>query len=319
MNSHSTNTSIEVIEPQIKLKPNSGIKLSTAVSIVIPAYNESEAIGNVLDTLLQGSEELNVEIIVVNDGSNDATSEIVKQFPVRLINHDRNIGYGAALKTGIQNSQGSHVLICDADSQHRVDDIIKMIKLTNQYDVIISKRIKGSHQKRDRIIGKFIIKSIANLLTGIRIPDINSGLRAFKKSIILKYLHLLPNGFSASTTSTLIMLERGYRIHWLPIHTMPRVGKSSVKQFRHGSQTILLITRMITLFNPMKIFLPISFMLGAFGVIWSAIFWRGGFSTLGSLCLLSSITIFFFGILCDHLSQLRLERFEAFVDKETIK
>lgn len=292
------------------LKDKADMGKNVEISIVFPAYNEAEAIGKVLGSFVTATMDNGYEIIVVDDGSADGTTEIVKNYPIRLIKHSKNLGYGAALKTGIRNANGFYVVFCDADGQHCTSDILKVAELSKNYDVVISHRTKGSHVQHNRVLGKGFISLIASVLSGTKIPDINSGLRSFRKDVITKYLHLLPNGFSASTTSTLIVLKRKYNIHWTPIQTKPRIGKSSVKQVKHGIQTLLTIVRTITLFNPLKVFLPASIVLGIWGAGWSIIFWKGGFSIFGALLLLSALIIFFFGILCDQVSQMRLEKYE---------
>ena len=281
------------------------------LSVVIPAYNEEKGIAKTLGELTSVAESEGYEIIVVDDGSGDATGDIVKTFPsVRLIRHPHNKGYGAALRTGIREARGRYVLFCDADGQHRIEDVVRVAELARGFDMVVGKRIKGSHVERRRVLGKKVIELVANYLSGVRIPDFNSGLRVFRREIILKYLHLFPNGFSASTTSTLIMLKRGYDIQWEPIQTEQRIGKSSVKQLKDGLQALLLVVRLIALFDPLKVFLPTSSLLVLFGIVWSIVYFPGGFSVFAVVLILSGILIFFFGILCDQVSQLRLEKYE---------
>jgi glycosyltransferase involved in cell wall biosynthesis len=281
-------------------------------SIIIPAYNEEKGIDPLLKSLLQLEfETWEYEIIVVNDGSTDKTAETVKKHPVKLINHRRNKGYGAALKTGIRKAEGEYVVLVDADGQHRLEDIKKIIAKAVDYDMVVGQRVKGSFIQKNRIVGKKIIQWVSNYLAGERIPDLNSGLRSFKKEIILRYLHLLPDSFSASTTSTIIFLKRSYDIEWVPIKTVERQGKSSVRQIKHGSYVIYLILRIITLFHPLKVFFPVSIFLGVFGVIRGLIYLpNGGLSEFAGLLMLSGLIIFMFGILCDQVSQLRLEKYE---------
>jgi hypothetical protein len=151
------------------------------------------------------------------------------------------------------------------------------------------------------------------MLVKQKIPDLNSGLRGFRKHIIMRYLHLLPDGFSASTTSTLIMISRGYRVKYTPIKVAGRVGKSTVRQLRDGMNTIMLIIRIITLFNPLRIFLPFSAVSTLFGIaygIYKLLTVKQGFPVGGFLFIFLGVISFFFGILTDQISELRKERFE---------
>lgn len=285
-------------------------KSNCKYSIVIPAFNEEQGIGRVLESLKELSNE-GVEILVVSDGSTDKTSEVVKSFPyVKLIEHRMNKGYGASLKTGIQKASGEFVVFCDADGQHQISDIKKVLYGSEDFDMVVGARSKESHVQRERVVGKKIISLVGNYLVGEKIPDINSGLRSIRREIILKYLHLLPSSFSASTTSTMVMLKRGYLVRWMPITTVKREGKSTVKQFRHGFYTLHLILRIVTLFNPLKVFVPVSLVLFVFGILWGIAYLPGNLSIFAGTLMLASVIIFMFGILCDQVSQQRLEKYE---------
>ena len=280
------------------------------ISIVIPAYNEGEGIKDVLngirDTL---KEDLDYEILVVDDGSTDETAEIVKNEGVRLIQHSYNRGYGAALKTGTKHARGDFVLYMDADSQHNPKDIIELLKHMNKNDMVVGARTKESSIPFTRRIGKTILTFIANYLSETKIPDLNSGLRLVRKNVVIEFIHLLPNTFSFTTTITLACIKSGYNIKYVPINTTERVGDSKINPFRDGFRFIMLILRTVVLFDPLKVFLPVSIVLFIFGflelvreVVFSLSIW-----STSMLLLLSSILIFFFGLLADQISILRWE------------
>ena len=281
-------------------------------SIVIPAYNEEEGLALMLESLQNLDKSIGeIEIVVVNDGSSDKTSEIACRYPVSLFEHRGNKGYGAAIKTGIKAASGDIVVICDSDGQHRWEDVQQVLFEASKYDMVIGKRTKGSHIQKNRILGKTILQLVAAYLTWQRIPDLNSGLRSFKREIILKYLHLLPDSFSASTTSTIIFMKRAYDIEWIPIKTNQRKGKSSVRQVKHGFHTLLLILRIIILFHPLKVFMPLSVIFGFAGFIWGILFLsNSGLSIFAAMLILSGLIIFMFGLVCDQISSLRLEKLE---------
>ena len=280
-------------------------------TIIIPAFNEEEAIGKTLQELLQVEIEKECRILVIDDGSTDKTFEIAKSFPmVDVIRHPYNKGYGASLKTGIKASTTEFIILYDADGQHTPENLVNIKKNLEEYDMLVGMRGKDSHQDWMRKPGKWILSKVANFLTGRKIPDLNSGLRVIKREVILGMLHLFPDGFSFSTTSTIAFMNMGYNVGYYPIKVKKRVGKSTVKQLKHGSSTILLILRLITLFNPLKIFIPSSIFLFIIGFLYEIVF---GLILLphiklipGALLLiLSGVLVFFFGLVVDQLSELR--------------
>ncbi len=282
-----------------------------ALTIIIPAFNEEKALSDAIIALNNFSKIYNWNIIVVNDGSNDNTKNIVPAIrDVILINHPYNKGYGASLKTGIQNAKTGLIAFFDADGQHRPEDLIALYENFGDYDMLVGQRGKDSHQEWVRKPGKWVLSKVANFLTGRKIPDLNSGLRIMKKDVIKQMLHLLPDGFSFSTTSTIAFMNMGYNVGYHPIIVEKRIGKSTVKQLKHGSSTLMLILRLIVLFNPLKVFIPVAFSLIVLGIIYELIYgilMIPGVKLLpGALLLmLSGLLIFFFGLLADQISALR--------------
>ncbi|RKY58655.1 MAG: glycosyltransferase family 2 protein [Candidatus Neomarinimicrobiota bacterium] len=280
------------------------------ISIIIPSYNEADGISSILHCL--SSRFTDSEIIVIDDGSTDRTPEILRQFDIKVISHSINKGYGASLKSGIKAATNENLIFMDSDGQHRAEDIPRLISAIDANDMIVGARTPASHRPIGRRPGKIILTWLAQILSGRKIPDLNSGFRAVKKSVLVKYLHLLPQGFSASTTMTLIFMTRGYSVKFIPISTEKRIGKSTVKPIRDGFGTILTILRLITLINPLKIFFPSSLFLILIGIIWSIPYLVNGKGlTVASLFLmLSGVLIFFMGMIADQISQMRLEKYE---------
>jgi len=287
------------------------MKSKINLSIVIPAFNEEENIGKTLKGLKEYLAKLDLdhEIIVINDASIDRTSQILNRISdIKIINHPYNKGYGASLKTGSRAAQNDYLLFFDGDSQHKPENIEKLIRYLPEYDMVVGAR-KGYQGPASRQPGKKILTWLANYLVGKKIPDINSGFRLVKKDLFLKFTHILPNSFSASTTITLAFYKDALNIKFVPITINKRKGESKVK-IRHGLSTLLLILRVIMLFNPLKIFIPISLFLLIFGILFSlfGIIYYGRMPSSGILIILSGIILFFNALLADQLSALRRER-----------
>jgi glycosyltransferase involved in cell wall biosynthesis len=284
------------------------------ICIVIPAHNEEGAIGSVLSALVTAVPPEVTDIIVVDDGSSDRTAEIAAEAGVQVLRQPSNRGYGAALKAGIRAAGTEYILTMDADGQHRVPDVLKVcaaIQTQTPPDCVIGHRTELVHSPLWRMPGKWFLTLLARVLTSRDIRDLNSGLRIMRRDVILRYMHLCPAGFSFSTTSTFALASRGYRIEFVPIQVERRVGKSSVS-VATGFQTILLVLRLASLFNPLRVFLPLSLCFIAGGVVWTIpyLFAGQGVTVLSMLSVLTGVTLFGLGLICDQVAQLRLERFE---------
>lgn len=285
------------------------------ISILIPAYNEAGAIGNVLADLTAHPDLQAAEIIVVDDGSQDGTAAEVARYPsVTLLRHPANRGYGSAIRTAARASQGEYLIWYDSDGQHRVEDLLALIhELTRQpVDYVIGVRQRGSHVEKERVLGKWLLRQTVNFAAGQAVPDFNSGLRGFRREVLLAYLHLLPRGFGASTLTTLLMHEGAHPGAIVPIRTLPREGKSTVRQLRDGLRTLGIIFHIVLLFKPLRFFGGIGFALILSGLVYGLIkaSLRGlGFPVLASLLILLGVQAFFFGFLADQISALRRERF----------
>ncbi len=273
-------------------------------TIIIPAYNEEEGIRSVINGLKSMQDKC--EILVVDDGSTDNTFKFASESGVRVVHHPHNKGYGAALKTGIRNAKTDLVLLMDADGQHKPDDARKLLQYMDEYDMVVGSRTNNSHISLLRKPGKKILSIVANYLSGTKIPDLNSGFRAIKKNMAMDFMHILPNGFSFTTTITLAALTSGYSVKYVPIDAPKRVGTSKIRPFRDGFLFTMLIIRTISLFNPMKIVLPLSGFLCIAGLLYAidGVIQNNHIPSGALLFILSGLIIFFFGIISDQISVL---------------
>ena len=281
------------------------------LSVIIPAFNEEAAIATVVEGMIRmlKATDGEFEVVVVDDCSSDRTAEIAAECGAKVICHARNRGYGASLKTGIRKAKYGLIATADADGQHDSYQLAGLLVELEDADVAIGTR-RRSHVPLIRKPGKLILKWVANWVTGWNIPDLNSGLRVMRREAILDCMHLAPDGFSFSTTTTIAFINAGLLIQWIPIQTHKRLGrKSSVKIVRDGLKTLLLIIRIVVLFAPLRVFLPVSAILFALGLISAAIGLVGNqnISDKDVIILLTSIIIFFYGILADQLSAIRRE------------
>lgn len=293
-------------------------KMESKVSIIIPAFNVEASIGGTLQGLAAWRDR--AEIIVVDDGSSDCTGDMARQAGVRVIRHMHNKGQGAALKTGIRAATGDIVVTMDADGEHTADQVAALLDAFDDNDMVVGARAKGSNAPLLRRPGKWVLASLANYLTETNIPDLNSGLRAIRRDIALRFLHILPNGFSFSTTLTLALLKEGYNTAYVPITTKPRIGRSTVNPIKDGFAAIMLIIRIIALFDPLKVFLPASAALFVIGLgywIASGIFRYAAkvepafhIPTGALMMMVSAVIVFMFGILADQVSAIRREKNE---------
>jgi glycosyltransferase involved in cell wall biosynthesis len=236
----------------------------SAVSIVVPCYNERAGLGPLLDTFdaqLAGC-GVEFEYVVVDDGSTDGSGEIPARERMLVVRHDVNRGYGAALKSGIRAATHDWILIIDADGTYPVDRIPELVREAEHCDMAVGARL-GQNVSHSivRRAAKWPIHRLADYLVNRHIPDLNSGLRMFKKELAMRYMRLFPDGFSFTSTITLALMADGWRVRYITIDYYKREGKSKVKPIKDAINYFTLVMRMILFFNPLKIFLPLSFFL----------------------------------------------------------
>ena len=286
--------------------------LQKQLTIILPAFNEEHAIGEVMRQVQTHCSDLVREILVVDDGSSDQTAIVAETAGAHVIRHHQNKGYGAAIKTGIQSARTEWILIMDADGQHRMEDVLRLSQLIDKCDMAVGHRIGLMHSTLWRLPGKWLLGLLANYLARRTIPDLNSGLRLMRRDLALKYLHICPSGFSFSTTITLAFHNRKYDVIYVPIQVEKRYHGKSRVSLGTGLDTFILILRIASLFDPLRIFVPLSVSIGLFGICFSIYYIIKAFTISGApiLLIVSSLILFTLGLLCDQISQLRLERFE---------
>jgi len=281
------------------------------VSIILPAYEEARSIGNVLSRLMPLARRNDWEVIVVDDGSRDNTSDAADRCGARVLRHAENRGYGASIATGIKAAGGGIIVTFDADGQHDEEDIPRLLEHLSRHDMVVGARTKDSHEDAFRVPGKRILACFANYLSATKIPDVNSGLRAFKRDVMLQYMHLMPDGFSFSVTSTLALIKGGYSVMWVPIQSVKRVGTSTVRQLRHGPEVLMLILRLTVLFDPLRVFLPVSMVLLLLGFVMTIlnfVFYRAAVPASAVFLGTSGVLVFMLGLLADQISAMRREK-----------
>ncbi|MDD5072724.1 MAG: glycosyltransferase family 2 protein [Candidatus Omnitrophica bacterium] len=285
------------------------------ISVIIPVYNEEKALKGVLSEITASKGEVDIdEVIVVDDASTDNSGLIAGDSGARVIRHKKNLGYGASLKTGIRNARNEVLVFLDGDGQHNPGDIKKMVeKLNEGNDMVIGERMNARELAESRSLGKFVLKWVTNFIADTEIKDVNCGFRVTRKSVIEKYLGLLSDQFSFSVTSTIVFIKSGLSIEFCRIMARKRQGVSHVKQFRDGSRIIVLILRLIALFDPIRIFFSIGIFLFTIGAGYGAykfVTVKQGLSIGALIIVISGILSVLLGIICDQIASLRLEKYK---------
>ena len=280
----------------------------STTSIIVPALNEAEAVGDLVRALRGGAAWH--EVIVVDDGSTDGTGERAREAGAIVVRHPYNKGNGAAVKSGVRRATGDAILIVDGDGQHRPADAVRLVTRLDEYDLVVGARSSATQATMARRLGNALLNRLATYLTDREIPDLTSGFRAARRECMLEFLHLLPNGFSTPTTTTLAFIKAGYSVAFEPIDAEQRQGKSKIKLARDGAKFFLILLKIITIFSPLKIFVPVSlvtFLLGFGYAIWTAV--RQSHVTNSSvLLILLAVVIFLVGLVSEQISALRFER-----------
>lgn len=283
----------------------------TKVSVVIPAFNESQTLAELIQTLQQQYPDF--EILVIDDGSNDNTAVVAADAGASVVSHPYNIGNGAAVKSGIRAAKGDILVFMDGDGQHDPEDIQKLLDNLPAFDMVVGARTKGCHASFGRALGNRIYNWLGTYVTKFPIKDLTSGLRAIKADVARSFLHMLPNTYSYPTTITLGVLRSGWSVKYIPIKTCKReTGSSNISIFRDGVRFFMIIIRICTLYSPMRIFLPVSFLMFLLGMLRYAytFFTEGRFTNLSALMLVSSVIIFMMSLISEQICQMRFERRE---------
>ncbi len=277
------------------------------VTVVIPAYNEAAIIGPVV-TALQAMAAWR-EILVVDDGSADGTGAAAAAAGARVVTHPYNKGNGASVKTAIRAAAGDWIVIADGDGQHRPEDVARLVGRLGDYDLVIGARAPAAQASAGRRIGNACLNRLASYLTERPIPDLTSGLRGARRAHLLEFAHLLPNGFSTPTTTTLAFIKAGYNVVFEPVDVRPRTGASKIRFARDGARFFLILIKVITLFSPMRVFVPISLASFALGVgygLWT-VAQQSRIPNGAVLLLMFSVMVFLVGLVSEQIAALRFE------------
>jgi len=283
--------------------------MDNLISVVVPVFNEERAVASTMNQLkeVMNKSGYDYEIIAVNDGSKDKSLEILKNIKgINVINHPYNLGYSASLKDGIKHAKGNLILITDADGTYPIREIPNLLKHVDKYDMVVGNR-KTDNIPLLRKPAKFMIAKLGNFVSGKKIPDINCGLRVFKKDIALRFWNLFPSGFSFTITITLACLTNEYTIKYVPISYFKRKGKSTIHPIKDFVNFINLIARIATYFNPFKVFFSVSILLFIMGfLIFLYTFYMGRIADITVIViLLSSLQIFLIGLVADLIVKKR--------------
>ena len=281
------------------------------VSIIIPAFNEEQSIHPVINKIEEVLIASNVsyEIIVVDDGSTDRTCDIVEKTNAKLIRHDHNMGYGASLKTGVRHSKFDKTIIIDADSTYPEDALPQLLEKSQQYDMVVGARTgENVYVPVIRRPAKWVLNKLANFLTGTKIKDLNSGFRIFKKDSLLRFINLLPDGFSFTTTITIAMLTSNYTVKYLPINYYKRKGKSKIRPIKDTINFLVLIIRIVLYFKPLKVLLPLSmilFSIDLLKIVFDIIKFNWHIATSTILVGIVAFNVLIIGLVADMIATLR--------------
>lgn len=283
--------------------------MSRDISIVIPARNESESLEELLPKLVATFPK--AEIVLVDDGSSDNTVETGNKYSVRVVSHPYSMGNGAAIKTGVRKATHDVVVCMDADGQHDPGNIQKLInEIDSGYDMVVGARSKKSQASPARGLANRIYNSLASYMVGRSVVDLTSGFRVFKKNKFLRFINLLPNGFSYPTTITMAFFRAGYSVQYLPIEAKQRIGKSHIHLLKDGIRFFMIIFKVGTLYSPLKIFLPISvtsFLLGC-GYYLFTFLTEQRFTNMSLLFFTNAIIVFLMGLISEQITSLAYQQ-----------
>ena len=279
------------------------------VSVIIPAYNEGDTIADIVTRIRSLHPEF--EIIVVNDGSTDNTISEAQKAGALVYSHPYNIGNGAAIKSGIRFATGKLLVFMDGDGQHNPQDIRRLLEHFPEYDMVVGARSVSGQASFGRALGNKAYNWFASYVAKFSIKDLTSGFRAVKTNVARNFLYLLPNTYSYPTTLTLGTLRSGMSVKYIPVKINKRTaGTSNIRMVRDGVRFFMIITRICTLYSPMRVFLPVSFvlfLLGLLNYLYTFIF-QNRFTNMSVFLFVSAIIVFMMSLISEQICQMRFER-----------
>lgn len=279
----------------------------SATTVIIPAFNEAGGIGALVgDVSAVGPWQ---QILVIDDASTDGTGDAARAAGAQVIRHPYNKGNGACVKTGVRQANGAYVLIMDGDGQHRPHDGLRLLARLGEYDLVVGARSRQTQATTSRRWGNALLNQLASFLAEHHIPDLTSGFRAARRDCLLEFLHLLPNGFSTPTTTTLAFLRAGYNVGFEPVDARARCGESKVHLASDGAKFFLILLKVITIFSPLRVFAPISLaslLAGTAYGLWIVIE-DSRIPNGAVLLLMFAVIVFLVGLVSEQIASLRFE------------
>ena len=300
----------DVVDEVRDLAHSDAARWPFSVTVAMPALNEVHSVAEVIRSAQYHCP--GAEILVVADGSTDGTPEAAEAAGARVVPHPYNKGNGAAIKTAIRNATGDVLVIVDADGQHDPADIPKLLQYMATYDMAVGVRSRSSHASRTRGLGNWLLDRFASYVSGMELEDLTSGFRAMRRSAILEFVHLLPNGLSWPTTSMMSFAKAGYSIKFVPIDARRRSGgRSSQKLWRNGVKFGTIVLRIVMLFSPLRVMFPVGlglFFLSILGYVFSLLAGAAVLHLPPSTVLffVGAIIVWMFGLLAEQIVALGL-------------
>ena len=279
------------------------------ISIILPAKNEAEGLRKTLPGLRALLPD--AEIIVVDDGSTDGTAAVAAELGARVLSSPYSMGNGAAIKRGARAAGGDVIVFMDADGQHDAADIPKLLeRIEAGYDMVVGARSAHGQASVGRGAANAFYNRVASWMTGHRIADLTSGFRAVRAERFREFLHLLPNGFSYPTTSTMAFFRSAYPVAYVPIDVARRIGRSHIRPLRDGARFLIIILRIATLYSPLKLFAPASLFFGLLGASYYAYTYatQSRFTNMSALLLSAAVIIFLIGLVSEQITALTYRR-----------
>ena len=282
------------------------------LSVVMPAKNEAASIGATLTDLveiLKDSPGIRYELLVVDDGSTDDTGAIATACGARVLRHPESLGNGAAVKRGIRAATGDWILLLDADGQHPPSDFPGLLAMAEEHDMVVGSR-GGSGGAIHRNLANRVYNRLASYVTNRKIPDLTSGYRLMRASVVKSYVYLLPNTFSYPTTITLAMLRGGYSVGFSDIHVRPRVGKSHIRLVQDGCRFLMIILRISTFFAPLRVFVPLALAMAGVGTAWYLYTYlvEARLTNMAVVLWTQATVVFALGLISEQIAALRFDR-----------
>ncbi|MHC4954024.1 MAG: glycosyltransferase family 2 protein [Planctomycetota bacterium] len=286
------------------------------ISVILPAYNEAEVIGEVLagirEVAAQRAKTEVYELIVVDDGSTDGTADVAEAAGARVVRHPYNIGNGASVKAGMRAAGGDIFVMMDADGQHRPEEIPMLLDALGHHAMVVGARSRDGQANVWRRTANGIYNCLASYVTGRTIPDLTSGFRVVRAGVARRFVYLLPNSFSYPTTITLACFKTGLPVAYRGIQARRRTGKSKIRLFKDGSRFFLIILKIATFFSPFRVFFPLSllsFLLGAGYYLYTYIT-EHRFTNMAMLLVVQAVILFALALISEQIAQLRFDRSE---------